>query len=57
MPHGTRISCQLGRELPSEEYKGQKGTTFCQRRQEDFIIAHPQAFKGHTQTPNNMRLA
>lgn len=49
-------AANLDEKSPSGEPKGQKGTTFYQRRQEDFIIAYPQAFKGHAPAPNNMRL-
>lgn len=57
MPHGPRIDCQLGREMALRRTKRTEGHHLFQRRQEDFIIAHAQAFKGHAQAPNSMRLA
>lgn len=42
---GQGQAANLDEKLPSRELKGQKGITFPQRRQEDFIIAHPQIIK------------
>lgn len=40
---GQGYPASLEEKLPWEEPKGQKGYTFCQRRQGDFIIAYHQS--------------